>query len=82
MSRPPRTWKAVERAVARLLGGCRCHFEGSDVGEGGWAGLALKLEERALTISCLTTYGRRFVAMSPNLSTMSSNLAARTLVRV
>jgi hypothetical protein len=29
--RPPQTWKAVERAVARLLGGRRCHFEGQDV---------------------------------------------------
>jgi hypothetical protein len=36
MSRPPRTWKAVERAVARLLGGRRCHFEGKDVDAGRW----------------------------------------------
>ncbi len=37
MSRPPQTWKAVERAVARLLGGCRCHFEGKDVDAGRWS---------------------------------------------
>lgn len=37
MPRPPKTWKAVERAVARLLGGRRCHFEGQDVETGDWA---------------------------------------------
>ena len=37
MPRPPRTWKAVERAVARLLGGRRCHFEGEDVDAGRWS---------------------------------------------
>jgi hypothetical protein len=31
MPRPPQTWKAVERAVARLLAGRRCHFERQDV---------------------------------------------------
>ena len=37
MPRPPQTWKAVERAVARLLGGRRCHFEGEDVDAGRWS---------------------------------------------
>ena len=37
MPRPPRTWKAVERAVARLLGGRGCHFEGKDVDAGRWS---------------------------------------------
>lgn len=82
MPRPPKTWKKAELAVARLLGGRRCHFEDSDVEAGGWTGLALKLEKRGLTISCLTTYGRRLAAMSPNLSTMSSNFAPSTSVRV
>ena len=34
MPRPPKAWKAAERAVARLLGGRRCHFEGQDVDAG------------------------------------------------
>lgn len=34
MPRPPKTWKKAELAVAGLLGGRRCHFEGSDVGSG------------------------------------------------
>jgi hypothetical protein len=34
---PPKTWKKAELAVARLLGGRRCHFEVSDVEAGGWA---------------------------------------------
>ena len=37
MPRPPKTWKASELRVARLLGGRRCHFEDSDVEAGGWA---------------------------------------------
>lgn len=37
MARPPRTWKAVERAVARLLGGRRCHFEQADVDAAGFS---------------------------------------------
>ncbi len=37
MSRPPQTCKAVERAIARLLGGCRCHFEGKGVDAGRWS---------------------------------------------
>ena len=37
MSRPPQTWKAVERAIARLLDGCRYHFEGKDVDAGRWS---------------------------------------------
>ena len=37
MPRPPKTWKAVELAIARLLGGRRCHFEGQDVQAGDWA---------------------------------------------
>ncbi len=37
MSRPPQMWKAVERAVARLLGGRRCHFERQDVDAGWWS---------------------------------------------
>ncbi len=37
MSRPPQTWKHAERAIARLLGGCRCHFEGKDVDAGRWS---------------------------------------------
>ncbi|KKM97045.1 hypothetical protein LCGC14_1171960 [marine sediment metagenome] len=37
MPRPPKTWKAAERAVARLLGGRRCHFEGRDVETEDWA---------------------------------------------
>jgi len=31
MPRPPQTWKVAERALARLLNGRRCHFEGQDV---------------------------------------------------
>ncbi len=37
MPRPPRTWKAAERAVARLLNGRRCHFEGQDVDAAGFS---------------------------------------------
>ncbi len=37
MPRPPKTWKAAERAVARLLGGRRCRFEAQDVDAGPWA---------------------------------------------
>jgi hypothetical protein len=37
MSRPPQTWKHAERAIARLLGGWRCHFEGKDVDAGEWS---------------------------------------------
>ena len=37
MSRPPQTWKHAERAIARLLGGCRCHFEGKGVDAGRWS---------------------------------------------
>jgi hypothetical protein len=37
MPRPPRTWKATELAIARLLKGRRCHFEGQDVDAGTWA---------------------------------------------
>ena len=37
MSRPPQTWKHAERAVARLLGGRRCHFERQDVDVGEWS---------------------------------------------
>ncbi len=37
MSRPPQTWKHAERAIARLLDGCRCHFEGKDVDAGRWS---------------------------------------------
>ncbi len=37
MPRPPKSWKKAELAVAGLLGGRRCHFEGSDVEAGGWA---------------------------------------------
>ncbi len=36
MSRPPQTWKHAERAIARLLGGWRCHFEGKGVDVGRW----------------------------------------------
>ena len=37
MAQPPKTWKAAERAVARLLNGRRCHFERQDVDAGPWA---------------------------------------------
>ncbi len=37
MPRPTKTWKHAERAVARLLGGRRCHFEGEDVDAGEWS---------------------------------------------
>lgn len=37
MPKPPKTWKAVELAVARLLGGRRCHFEAADAQAGPWA---------------------------------------------
>lgn len=37
MPRPTKTWKHVERAVARLLGVRRCHFEGEDVDAGRWS---------------------------------------------
>ena len=37
MPRPTKTWRAVERAIARLLGGRRCHFEGKDVDAGEWS---------------------------------------------
>jgi hypothetical protein len=37
MPRPPKTWKAAELAIARLLKGRRCHFEGRDVDAKVWA---------------------------------------------
>lgn len=34
---PPKTWKAAELAIARLLNSRRCHYEGPDVDCAEWA---------------------------------------------